>query len=574
MTYLFHLSHLLVVCLFLVSTVQAQVIPRETESARERGARLARDAARRGEQLRRSWKTTEAEALFREAATASPTSLEAALGLARIARARFEYKEAIRLLDRAQSAHPLSAELTAEYGLVYLSAEDPARARHYFTKAINLDRDLEAAITGQAGAYLLERDYARADSVINDYLKQNPLSSRAYAVRGRILLETNQADEAERSAERALAIDEYDTDAYYTLAFVKATKRKPDEVRALARRALALDPLNFGCRRLLSQYLDGQVGYRQTINEAARTRVDQAQSLKRAGRTIEAVRELEAALAIEPRYYLALVALGDVWLREGDYERAATAARLALEVDAEGALAHLELSYSHWGLQERSRIEIGATDFSALFYKQPRVRVFQLTAEVFPNYRSLGRRHREVIDRAVSPLGRYLPKLVRGGARHHLLPFDQRVTDIGGLDDISAEKTFDGRYYASVRGVGGRVTVSGLEYIETAALGGFNTIAHEFAHQVHMVALDKEETRQIAALYEKARQQDRLLDYYAAANEFEYFAQAYEAFISTHKRPSAGVTARHTRLELQARDPEMYRFLLKLTGQPAASAAP
>ncbi len=574
MTYLFHLSHLLVVCLFLVSTVQAQVIPRETESARERGARLARDAARRGEQLRRSWKTTEAEALFREAATASPTSLEAALGLARIARARFEYKEAIRLLDRAQSAHPLSAELTAEYGLVYLSAEDPARARHYFTKAINLDRDLEAAITGQAGAYLLERDYAKADSVINDYLKQNPLSSRAYAVRGRILLETNQADEAERSAERALAIDEYDTDAYYTLAFVKATKRKPDEVRALARRALALDPLNFGCRRLLSQYLDGQVGYRQTINEAARTRVDQAQSLKRAGRTIEAVRELEAALAIEPRYYLALVALGDVWLREGDYERAATAARLALEVDAEGALAHLELSYSHWGLQERSRIEIGATDFSALFYKQPRVRVFQLTAEVFPNYRSLGRRHREVIDRAVSPLGRYLPKLVRGGARHHLLPFDQRVTDIGGLDDISAEKTFDGRYYASVRGVGGRVTVSGLEYIETAALGGFNTIAHEFAHQVHMVALDKEETRQIAALYEKARQQDRLLDYYAAANEFEYFAQAYEAFISTHKRPSAGVTARHTRLELQARDPEMYRFLLKLTGQPAASAAP
>lgn len=574
MTYLSHLSRLLIVCLLALSAVEAQVVPRETERTRERAAGLARDAARRGEQLRRTWKTAQAEALFREAATVSPTSLEALLGLARIARARFEYKEAIGLLDRAQASHPRSAELMAEYGLVYLAAEDPARARHYFTKAINLDPALESAITGQAGAYLLERDYAKADSLIKDYLRRNPQSSRAHAVHGRILLENNQADEAERAAERALAIDEYDTDAYYTLAFVKATKRKPDEVRALARRALALDSFNFGCRRLLSQYLDGQIGYRQTIGEAARARYDQAQSLKRAGRAIEAVRELEAALALEPRYYRALVALGDVWLREGDYERAGTAARLALEVDPEGALAHLELSYAHWGLQERSRIEIGATDFSALFYKQPRARVFQLTAEVFPNYRSLGRRHREVIDRAVAPLGRYLPKLVRGGARHHLLPFDQRVTDIGGLDDISAERTFDGRYYASVRGVGGRVTVSGLEYIETAERGGFNTIAHEFAHQVHMVALDKEDARQIGALYEKARREDRLLDYYAAANEFEYFAQAYEAFVSTHKRPSAGVTARHTRLELQGRDPEMYRFLLKLTGQLAAAAAP
>ncbi|HKY04269.1 MAG TPA: hypothetical protein VJQ56_05245, partial [Blastocatellia bacterium] len=89
MTYLSYLSRLLVVCLLLLSAVEAQVVGRETEGARDRATRLARDAARRGEQLRRSWKTAEAEALFREAATVSPTSLEATLGLARISRARF-----------------------------------------------------------------------------------------------------------------------------------------------------------------------------------------------------------------------------------------------------------------------------------------------------------------------------------------------------------------------------------------------------------------------------------------------------------------------------------------------------
>jgi hypothetical protein len=37
--------------------------------------------------------------------------------------------------------------------------------------------------------------------------------------------------------------------------------------------------------------------------------------------------------------------------------------------------------------------------------------------------------------------------------------------------------------------------------------------------------------------------------------------------VSDHKRPSAGVTARHTNRELLARDPELYEFLMKLAGR-------
>ena len=74
----------------------------------------------------------------------------------------------------------------------------------------------------------------------------------------------------------------------------------------------------------------------------------------------------------------------------------------------------------------------------------------------------------------------------------------------------------------------------------------------------------------IRKLYERARQEGRTLDYYAAANEYEYFAQGYEAFISDRKRPSAGVTARHTSHELISRDPELYRFLVKLCDKEQA----
>jgi hypothetical protein len=54
------------------------------------------------------------------------------------------------------------------------------------------------------------------------------------------------------------------------------------------------------------------------------------------------------------------------------------------------------------------------------------------------------------------------------------------------------------------------------------------------------------------------------LDYYAETDEYEYFAQGYEAFIADVKRPAAGATSRHTRRELQMRDPELYRFLESL----------
>jgi hypothetical protein len=166
----------------------------------------------------------------------------------------------------------------------------------------------------------------------------------------------------------------------------------------------------------------------------------------------------------------------------------------------------------------------------------------------------------------------YLLKLAARKARHYLLAFDQRPGDLHGFADVAGQKTFDGRYYSSIRGIGGRVALSGIEYLDQAAFGGFNTIAHEFAHQVHIAALGKREVNEIRRIYERARREGRALDYYAAANEDEYFAQGYEAFISERKRPSAGVTGRHTRQELW-RDPELYKFLVKLTGKPQRESA-
>jgi tetratricopeptide (TPR) repeat protein len=561
----FCLSVCLSVFAFCLLPSSAQSLTPRFKSSAETRASLARDAAKRGEELRRKWELDRAETAFREAVAIDPKNADAKLGLARIAKARFDYAGALRLIESVAEQHPDSADALLEYGSLYIAAEEPARALTYFEKVLRLEPSNAAAIIGQAGVNLLMLNYASAVSKLREFLIRNPQNSRAHVMLARALVERNENREAAEEAQRALALDPFDVEALNMLAFVKAIERKPEEVRALARRAVSLDPFNVGARRLLSQYVDGRIGYEQKIAPAARIHYDRGRALKEEGKLREAVGELEAALRLEPRYYRALIALGDVWLREGDYERAATAARLAKNVDADGAVAHMELSYAYRGLQERARLEIGATDFAALYYSQPAPPSYELTREIFPNYKSLTRRGQIVIDRVVAPLARFLPSLARNKARHYLLAFDERASDLGDFYNVDEEKTFDGRYFASIRGQSGRLTVSGIEYLELAAQGGFNTIAHEFAHQVHMTALGKDDLKSIRKLYERARREGRMLDYYSASNEYEYFAQGYEAFISYHKRPSSSITARHTNKELLMRDVELHTYLMNLT---------
>ena len=562
--------HLLIAILVCITALaQTGTFPSALARANrgESAADPVRDALRRGEELRRKWVLDAAEAAFREAATFEPASLQAALGLARVACAKIEYAQAIRLLDRADREHPNSVDVLSEYGSIYLAAEEPERARRYFERALGISQTDATATIGLACVDLLDRAYERATNSLRQSVLREPQNSFARAMLARALLEMNDESGAVEEARQAIALDAYNADALFLLAYVKSSERKADESRTLARRVVSLDSHHFGARRLLSQYLDGKVGYEQRVSAQARIRYANGRSLKEEGQLAKAADELEAALRIEPQYYRALIGVADVRLRLRDYERAAAAATLAIGVDPDGAIAHFELSCAHRGMNEQARLEIGAVDFGTSSYeRQPPPAAFALTRSIFPNYASLTRRQQEVIDASVQPLASYLPKLARRKARHFLLAFDQRPSDQKGFADIAGERTFDGRFYASIRGVGGLVTVSGLEYLDQAALGGFNTIAHEFAHQVQIAALGRSEIKEIRRLYEKARRGGRTLDYYAAANEDEYFAQGYEAFISESKRPSAGITGRHTRHELLARDPELYNFLVNLTG--------
>jgi Tfp pilus assembly protein PilF len=559
-----------ILCVLVMQTAGTTATAHAEFGPIEKPSNIVSDYIRRGEELRRKWDLEAAGKAFREAVRLEPKSLDARLGLARIARVRLQYSQSLNLLDNAAKEHPDNASLLCEYGSLYLAVEEPERAYKYFERVSSISENNSATI-GLAAVDVLRQDYDRAVTALIDWLRRGKDDGSANALLARALLESHKENEAAEAAERALSLDPYNVEALLVLAYVKSIIGKADESKELARRVVSLDPFNFAARRVFSQYVDGQRGYEQKVSEQARLHYLSGKALKREGKLDKAFQELEAALGLEPRYYRALIGVADICLKRGDFVRAASIATEATLVDPEGAVAQLELSCAHRGINERSRIEIGAADFAALHYNGPATAAYAITRQIFPEYDSLTRRQRVIIDASVGPLSAFLPRLARSGGRHHLLSFDQRPGELPALKGVGSEKTFDGRYYASLRGVGGRIAVSGVEYLEQAANGGFNTIAHEFAHQVHLVAFGKGESREIRQLYDRARLEGRFLDYYAAANEHEYFAQGYEAFISDRKRPLAGVTGRHTRHELLAVDPALYRFLEKLIGEHRSS---
>lgn len=93
-----------------------------------------------------------------------------------------------------------------------------------------------------------------------------------------------------------------------------------------------------------------------------------------------------------------------------------------------------------------------------------------------------------------------------------------------------------------------------------------NIIAHENGHSVQYVLTSKDD-KIISKLFRNAVREGRILDYYAAANPFEYFAQGCEAFVSKYK-PHKDILNNHpfahTVYELMDKDPELFKFIKKV----------
>ena len=206
---------------------------------------------------------------------------------------------------------------------------------------------------------------------------------------------------------------------------------------------------------------------------------------------------------------------------------------------------------------QRTAMGMAASDpaFLALAAAMPKPDVRGLpVAEFVRAYPTLSPTRRVVVERTAAMFGSQLGRLCAVGCRHDLLGELERTTDESARANLRGRRTFDGRVWDDVRGVGGAKAATGMEALDDAATFGFDTLAHEVAHQVHYLAFTPLQKARIRSLYQRALSEGRCLDYYAASNEAEYFGQGVEAFASLAKRPGGETTHGHTRFELYAVD--------------------
>jgi len=410
-------------------------------------------------------------------------------------------------------------------GIELLESEDPVEAWRAFRDAPELEQPVPRSI-GLGRSHLMLGNSSYALAYAERALGAAPQRQDAMALTVRALIRARAFDEAVRRARAFVARSE---PALAELLAARGSAlfrvQRTDDAAAVYRQVVALQSGNAEAHlRLGSGLLPPR---KVTVPLDLRLAV----GALTAGDRAHAIELLERVLQKQPTHPIAHRLLGETLFAER------TANSMALQDEAFARLRDL--------------------------LPKPDVRGLPIATFV-PGYQQLGKARRAVVDRTAALFRSQLEKLVAVGGRHDLLHELERTTDANARSNLRGQRTFDGRVWDDVRGVGGMQAATGIEALDEAATFGFDTFAHEVAHQVHFFTFSPLQRARIRSLYRRAMAEQRCLDYYAASNEAEYFGQGVEAFVSLAKRPGSETTHGHTRFELKRIDPDLHDFIAGL----------
>jgi len=486
----------------------------------------------------RDYEYRRAEKVFRAILAGEPGNRDARLGLARALRGVGEHPAATAIYEALRKLDPEDYRPHLGLGLLVLYVDRKKEARNHCATALSLAPKSHQALSGMARVEVEDGNYKAAERLLVIAEKVAPEAEGVLSVRAEYCFRTLDMDGAARTLRRLLTVNPKSLEAHVRLAngFIESDrpyytpKEVPREYAAAIEAAI---------RKYRALDLDGA--------EAAFRGLD--------GKDSPDARPTFFRGLIELRRGRLRVAIAHLWR--------------ALDRDPENFLVRNALAIAYRTKIQLQRAEYGGGEdgidrLRPLAADLPAPGVEKLGRFV-RGYRRLLPAERRVVLRAVAPLANYIPSLVEKGITHDILGFEEGMCDAKERHWILSRRTHDGRWYGALRGVGGKNAATGIEAILAAGAFDYDTFAHEFAHQVHRFALTRVERMEIKKLYRTAMGADLCLDYYAASNEWEYFAQGYEAFVCIVKSPYRHSLRRHTRAELRDRDPALYGLLLRLT---------
>jgi tetratricopeptide (TPR) repeat protein len=411
-------------------------------------------------------------------------------------------------------------------GRELLEREDPLAALNVFRQARSLDgHDLDALI-GLGRAHLLVGDAAIAQRYGERALATAPDNDESLGLVVRALLRGRDFRAALERSAAATAAGHSGVELLAAHASALFRVQRIDDAAATYRRVLQLDALHAEAHLRLGS---GLLGPREVV--------------------------------LGPAFRAASAAL-----RRGDLAAATAALQAALRDDPGNPVLHRVLGETLYNGRAAVSMANTADEYRRLAAAVPWPSAWDpaVIDEFMPAFTALAPDRRKVALRALCLFARELPVLITKGGSHDLLGEEERTTAHPSRAGLRGRRTFDGRVWDDVRGIGGLRAATGVEALDEAAQSGFDTLSHEVAHQVHLHAFSRETADRIRDLYREALAEGRCLDFYAASNFAEYFGQGVEAFVSYGKRPTSEATHGHTRFELMRVDPPLHALIESL----------
>ena len=273
----------------------------------------------------------EAEALYRQALSISPHSVDSLHLLGLVLHQTGRFAEAIVSLGQAVQLRDDNATLHNHLGAAQGAAGDLPAAEASFRRALALSPD-DAQTHYNLGTLFGQQQ--RTSEAIVEYqaaLRRNPDFAEAYFNLGNIFRDLNRLDEAVHCFDRATQVRPSYARALNNLGTVLNRQGKLDQAEAAYRRALSIQPTYIQARNNLAVSLTEA----QRLDEAAELLLsilaghpDNAEAHNNLGvarmhqgRLDEALAAVEQALAINPNYAEAHKNRAVVWLFQGDFER-------------------------------------------------------------------------------------------------------------------------------------------------------------------------------------------------------------------------------------------------------------
>ncbi len=562
---------LVVALLALPGGLRAQVDAGDTDSA-WRQLMAVRDSVRgatgdvvvRATRLIELGLWDEAQALLANAGS----DVRAELAQARLALRRHRYADAERRIGDALRRDPGNREARLLSAELLVQAWDlPAAADIAQALLAERARDEDAALL-LGRVRLLEKRYTDALDLAHSVQDWAPNSARAFLLEAEVFFWEEDLEGAEPALRRALELDPFLADARFAYGYAIWRRVDATQLPAMAaqwRIALAVDPLHYfthwhwGNGHTHLTYADYAHPTDSIVRERLRP-VDRLVSEGRIGEAVAATREIEEEFPGS-----ALPAM----LRGSAYYLAETLARAERLDSAQAAFEGILARKTNYGPAHNGLAAvIKQRQFEVLtHYDSLEAAIASTTLpederfyEVFADARYYpGERVLRMIRQQLGPTVGYLPMLHRQSRRFTIPPLHKDLAEVQNQPSFRFTTTFDNRQWMDIRGVGGGST--GIEYVERGAHWERNVLLHEYAHLFHGNVLTDAENRRIRELYHGAMLSDRTLDYYAANNESEYFAQAWEAWSMPKKVHPLNHKSMNTRADLSSKDPELNAFV-------------